>query len=127
MVANQPFFDLSQESLNQAKELVSFVQSKISGTPDAKVFIMGDFNAGPKGQNINSAFPDSYWYIRNSEFSDSQWLYDNMTGTPLECTYCNANPLTSVGIHNEIFDHIFISNASSICVQSVEVFAKENM
>jgi hypothetical protein len=93
---------------------------------------MGDFNAGPEieledEEDIHPAFPDSYWYIRNSNYSDSQWLYDNITGTPIECTYCENNDLTSIVTQDKIFDHIFISNSSNICIQFVEIFAKENM
>jgi hypothetical protein len=130
VVANQPFFDLSQESLNESTELVAFIRNKTSGNDT--IFVMGDFNIGPEIQldneeDIHSTFPDSYWYIRNSNFSDSQWLYDNITGTPVECTYCEANPLTSVVTQDQLIDHIFISNSSNICVQLIEIFAKENL
>jgi hypothetical protein len=127
LVADQPFFDLSQESLEETTELIAFIQSKTSSTANAKIFLMGDFNAGPQGEDINPQFPDSYWYIRNSDFSDTQWLYDNLTGTPLECTYCSDNVLTSIVTKDRIFDHIFINNASQICVQNIEIFAKDNM
>ena len=125
MVANQPFFDLSQESFNQSNELISFIKSKTNGSDT--VFIMGDFNAGPRGEDIKPAFPDSYWNIRNANYSDTQWLYDNTTGIPLQCTYCEENPLVSPLTQDKIFDHIFISNSSYICVQNVEIFAKDKM
>jgi endonuclease/exonuclease/phosphatase family metal-dependent hydrolase len=116
---------VTEENFNQSSQLLSFVLNKTSGSD--QIYIMGDFNTSPDGVDIHSEFPNSYWNIRNANFSDSQWLYDNLTGTPLECTYCEDNPLADPREPDKMIDHIFISNSSKICVQNIEIFAKENM
>jgi endonuclease/exonuclease/phosphatase family metal-dependent hydrolase len=58
-------FDLESVNLEQAQQLVRFVQSKMQEN-NAPAIIMGDFNTGPGVGSLDPLFPRSYQTFINN-------------------------------------------------------------
>ena len=127
-VAKQPFVDLAEENLVETQELVSYINSKTSGIPDKKVFIMGDFNMSPDTREVNPSFHESYNYMVNNGFADTPYVFARRSGTNYECTLCEGNENRGLLAKDDYaIDHIFANQDSEVCVQSYNRFLTDKI
>ena len=71
--------------------------------------MLGDWNAGPEGDDVVAEFPDNYNLIKQDGWQNE----NDESGDPF-CTWCPYNSLFSEdGTPISTIDHIFVKGASS--------------
>jgi endonuclease/exonuclease/phosphatase family metal-dependent hydrolase len=111
--ARLPIVDTSLANERQIRQLAQYIASKTNSS--SPVFVMGDFNTGPRTDGLDATRPENFNTFINAGYN-SVLLGLNQT----ICTYCGSeNPLAkSTTSQDWMIDHIFVPSQSDICTVS---------
>jgi endonuclease/exonuclease/phosphatase family metal-dependent hydrolase len=120
--AQIPIVDTTEANSAQITELLSYIRQKVPNTT-APVFVLGDYNAGPRIDGLDATRPENFMQFINGGYHSSL-LGANKT----LCTYCGSeNPLAADTTSEDwMIDHIFVSEKEAVCLGNATRIADDN-
>ena len=96
--------DTEGQQRYEINTLLDFMDAQEDGSPQV---MLGDFNTGPAGLNVEAEYPENYAIIEADD-----WQNQNVESGDPFATWCPCNTLyVDDGSPISAIDHIFVKNA----------------